>query len=179
MAQCSFFVSVFSLKMFLFCFISTIDSLTISSYVPLLYPLKTSEHQPFSDIFWGYRNETLDCNGWTTYKNPITRILVILIKISFRLLWSWDTCDIILKQMVIWKKKYLRTSTEKCPNKEFFSGSYFPLFRLNAEIYCVNLRIETKYGKIKTRENSVFGHFSHSALLENLRFWISMFYQTF
>ena len=126
MAQCSFFVSVFSLKLFLFWFISTIDSLTISSYVPLLYPLKTSEHQPFSDIFWGYRNQTLDCNEWTTYKNPITRILVILIKISFRLLWSWDTCDIILKQMVIWKKNTFAPPLKSVQIRSFFLVRIFP-----------------------------------------------------
>ena len=33
-----------------------------------------------------------------------------------------------------------------------FSGTYFP----------VNLRIHSEYGKIQTRKNSVFGHFSHS-----------------
>ena len=33
-----------------------------------------------------------------------------------------------------------------------FSGSYFPLFGLNTEIYSVNLRIQSKYGKIRTRK---------------------------
>ena len=33
------------------------------------------------------------------------------------------------------------------------SGPYFPVFGLNTEIYCVTRR---------TRNNSVFGHFSHS-----------------
>ena len=31
--------------------------------IPLLYPLKTSENQRFSDVFRGYRNGTLDENG--------------------------------------------------------------------------------------------------------------------
>ena len=31
-----------------------------------------------------------------------------------------------------------------------FSGPYFPVFRLNAEIYSINLRIQLKYGKIRT-----------------------------
>ena len=37
---------------------------------------------------------------------------------------------------------------EKCPNTEFFLS-----------------RILTEYGKIRTRKNSVFGHFSHGDLL--------------
>ena len=39
-------------------------------------------------------------------------------------------------------------------------------------LYCirieVNLRIQSKYRKIRTRNNSVFGHFSRSALLKVL-----------
>ena len=51
---------------------------------------------------------------------------------------------------------------EKCPNTEFFSGPYFPVFGLNAEIYGVNLHIHSEYRKRRTRKNSVFGHFSRS-----------------
>ena len=55
-----------------------------------------------------------------------------------------------------------------------FSDPYFPVFGLNTEIYSVNLRIQSKYRKIRTRKNSIFEHFSHSAslrkLLPNLRF---------
>ena len=42
------------------------------------------------------------------------------------------------------------------------SGPYFPVFGLNTEIYEVNLRIQSKYRKIRPRNNSVFGHFSRS-----------------
>ena len=42
------------------------------------------------------------------------------------------------------------------------SGSYFPVFGLNREIYGVNLRIQSEYKKIRTRNNFVFGHFSNS-----------------
>ena len=42
------------------------------------------------------------------------------------------------------------------------SGQYFPVSGLNTEIYGVNLRIQSKYGKIRTRKNSVFEHFSRS-----------------
>ena len=43
-----------------------------------------------------------------------------------------------------------------------FSGPYFPAFGLNTERYEVSLRIQSKYGEIWTRKNSVFGHFSRS-----------------
>ena len=43
------------------------------------------------------------------------------------------------------------------------SGPYFPVFGLNTEIYSINLRIQSEYRKIRTRNNSVFGHFSRSA----------------
>ena len=49
-----------------------------------------------------------------------------------------------------------------------FSGPYFPLFGLNTEINFVNLRIQSKYRKIRTRKYSVFGHFSHSATVSDL-----------
>ena len=43
-----------------------------------------------------------------------------------------------------------------------FSGSYFPVCGPNTEIYSVNLCIQSECRKIRTRKNSVFGHFSHS-----------------
>ena len=43
-----------------------------------------------------------------------------------------------------------------------FSVPSFPAFWLNTEIYSVNLRIQFEYGKIRTRRNTVFGHFSGS-----------------
>ena len=46
-----------------------------------------------------------------------------------------------------------------------FSGPYFPVFGLNTEIYSVNLCIQSKNGKIRTRKNSVFGHFLCSECL--------------
>ena len=42
------------------------------------------------------------------------------------------------------------------------SGPYFPVFGLNTEIYGVNLRIQSKYRTIRTRNNSVFGQFSRN-----------------
>ena len=43
-----------------------------------------------------------------------------------------------------------------------FPGPYFPVIGLNTAIYNENLRIQSEYGKTRTRKNSVFGHFSHS-----------------
>ena len=43
-----------------------------------------------------------------------------------------------------------------------FSCPYFPAFELNTERYFVSLRIQSECGKIRTRKNSVFGHFSRS-----------------
>ena len=46
-----------------------------------------------------------------------------------------------------------------------FSGPYFPVFGLNTDIYSVNLCSQSKNGKIRTRKNSVFGHFLCSECL--------------
>ena len=43
-----------------------------------------------------------------------------------------------------------------------FSGPYFPAFGPNTKRYGVSPRIQSEYGKIRTRKNSVFGQFSHS-----------------
>ena len=42
------------------------------------------------------------------------------------------------------------------------SGPYFPAFGLNTERYEASVCIQSEYGKIRTRNNSVFGHFSRS-----------------
>ena len=42
------------------------------------------------------------------------------------------------------------------------SGPYFPIFGLNTEKYSVSLRIKSEFRKIRTRNNSVFGHFPRS-----------------
>ena len=52
-----------------------------------------------------------------------------------------------------------------------FCDSYFPVFRLNTKI--VNIRIQSEYRKIRTRKNSVFGHFSRSEQLNVWKFQVS------
>ena len=54
---------------------------------------------------------------------------------------------------------------EKSPKYGVISGPNFPVFGLNTKIYGVNIRIQSEYRKIQTRNNSVFGHFSHSESL--------------
>ena len=43
---------------------------------------------------------------------------------------------------------------------------YFPVFGLNTERYFVSLYIHFESGEIRTRKNSVFGHFSQSVVEE-------------
>ena len=43
-----------------------------------------------------------------------------------------------------------------------FSGSYFPVFGLNTEIYGVNLRIQSENRKTRTRKSSLFRLFLRS-----------------
>ena len=56
---------------------------------------------------------------------------------------------------------------EKCPKRSFF-WSVFPRIRtekgeiLRISPYSVSLRIQSERWKIRTRKNSVFGHFSRS-----------------
>ena len=50
------------------------------------------------------------------------------------------------------------TLRKMCPNTELFLVHIF----LYLEIYSVNFRIQSEYRKIRTRNNSVFGHFSRS-----------------
>ena len=49
------------------------------------------------------------------------------------------------------------------------SGPYFPVFGLNTQIYEVNLIIQSKYRKIRTRNNSAFGHISRSECIKQQR----------
>ena len=49
-----------------------------------------------------------------------------------------------------------------------FSGPYFPVFGMNTKIYGINLRIQSKYGKIRTRETPYLDTFC--AVLSNSNF---------
>ena len=60
------------------------------------------------------------------------------------------------------RDRWLPITTWKVFKYSVFSGSYFLVFGVNTEIYSVNLCIQSEYEKIRTRKNSVFGHFLHS-----------------
>ena len=65
---------------------------------------------------------------------------------------SWPRKCKVCDNIIAWKgSKY-----------KVFSGPHFPVFGLNMDIYRVNLCIESEYRKIRTRKNSVYGHFSCS-----------------
>ena len=71
-------------------------------------------------------------------------------------------------QFLMQEKKSERTEISiawKVSKYKVFSCPYFSVFWLNTEIR-VNLRIQSKHGKIQTRKSSVFGYFSCS---ENLK----------
>ena len=48
----------------------------------------------------------------------------------------------------------------KLSKYEVFSAPHFPKLGLNTDRYLVSLCIQSECGKIQTRKNSVFGHFS-------------------
>ena len=59
--------------------------------------------------------------------------------------------------------QFLFDTARKVAKYGVISGPYFPVFGLNTEIYSSNVRIQSKYRKIRTRKNSVYGHFSRSS----------------
>ena len=62
-------------------------------------------------------------------------------------------------------KKHFNHEVTHCVKSVQIRGyfwSVFPVFGLNTKICEVNLRVPSKYKKMRTRNNSVFGHFSRS-----------------
>ena len=60
-----------------------------------------------------------------------------------------------------------RITAQKISKCGVFSCPYFPVFGLNTVIYLVKLSIHSKYGKIQTRKNTIFGHFLCSEFDQN------------
>ena len=56
-------------------------------------------------------------------------------------------------------------------------GPYFAALGLNTERYFVFLSIQSQYGKIRTRKNSVFGQFLRSVTLIKILKWIFILIQ--
>ena len=70
----------------------------------------------------------------------------------------------ILPIKEIWKsrtreKEILESNYAKSVPIGVFSGPYFLVFGLNAKIYSVNLHIQSKYGKIRTRKTPYLDSF--------------------
>ena len=61
----------------------------------------------------------------------------------------------------LWHNGTLASKKENLA-RTVISGPYFSVFGLSTEIYGVNLRILSENRKIRTRNNSVFGHFLRS-----------------
>ena len=80
-------------------------------------------------------------------KNHVKHVLLL---VHWKNLWC--SLSLIRNNVTAWKvSKY-----------GVISGLCFPIFGLTTEIFGVNLRIQSEYKKIRTRNNSVFGHFSRS-----------------
>ena len=87
---------------------------------------------------------------------------VIFAIMNFGLWWSWQfhqrwtalretrTNRKIKGRHLYWNSK--AKHCEKSVHILSFSGSHFLAFGLNTEIYRINIRIQFKYGKIKTRK---------------------------
>ena len=107
--------------------------------VPFLYPLKTSDNLWFSDVFRG----GIEKNYWHEMGQSIfpaiSKFSIFqLVGYSLKIIRNNRRLDIVLKLATY-------TLREKCPNTEFFL-----------------VRIQSESGKILTRKNYVFVHFSCS-----------------
>ena len=80
--------------------------------------------------------------------------------------------NVILYQCQRFKIKGLWVTAWKLFKYGVFSGPYFPAFGLNTKMYVVNLRIQSKYGKIRTRKNSVFRQFLCNESLTIFMQWV-------
>ena len=78
-------------------------------------------------------------------------------------------CEIFKNTFLQNTSRQLLVKVSKCG---VFSGPYFPVFGLNLENDGVNLRIQSKYRKIRTSKNSAVGKFSRSDdLMHNDEKW--------
>ena len=65
-------------------------------------------------------------------------------------------------QIKYFPKVITKVTAWKVSKYEVFSGPYFPAFGLDTERYGISLHIQSECGKIRTRKNIVFRHFSRS-----------------
>ena len=122
------------------------------------------------------------CQVIASYKSILLRKVDFLLKSGFQVvaffipLEVWYLVIIVVNFVYKWPRqlflgyhKIISDCTAwKLSKYGVFSGPYFLAFVINMEKYFVSLRIQPECGKIRTRKNSVFGHFSHSV---GLYFW--------
>ena len=95
---------------------------------------------------------------WISNEYPISRPKLIKIRVKYLRRDSYKM------PLQFWPRSLMRSSSlgEMCPNTKLILVRNFPVVTLNTEIYKVNLRSQSEYRKIRTRNNSVFRHFSCS-----------------
>ena len=105
------------------------------------YPQKTSK------VFWCFQGVSKEISG----------IKLVNDHAIWKIFWKFF--------MNCWftdKTFKISYTARKVPKYGVIYGPHFPVFGLNTEIYSVNLRIQSKYRKRRTRNNSAFGHVSRS-----------------
>ena len=116
--------------------------------VSILKTLSFETDRTFTDFFWFVWNQEPICVIWKTMANSMYAYCYD----SLIEHWDFSLLEHYRVSFTAWKvSKY-----------GIFSVPYFPVFGLNTE---VNLRIQSKCRKIRTRKNYVFGHFSCSVCI--------------
>ena len=100
-------------------------------------------------------------NGWL--KKSLNKLYIFLV---FLLLFSINK-QISIAVLIVFQGLYPCTiaikpishTAWKVSKYGVISGLHFALFGLNTEIYSVNLRIQSEYSEMRSRNNSVSGHF--------------------
>ena len=142
-----------------------------TTYIPsnfLLYLREYFINQKKNHIFitktdWNFCNRNLQSvafnrKSWKLLSSFFSTLILPLFKIFFRVIFYLAVAfqRLWFPKAVMWYPHF-RESKYKV-----FSGPYFPVFGLSTERYSVSLRIQSECEKIRTRKNSLFGHFSRS-----------------
>ena len=85
-----------------------------------------------------------------------------LVNLHYKLIWN-DLMPYSFYYAICYAT--VLTLCKKCLNKEFLLVHIFSVFRLDMDIYGVNLCIQSEYGKMPTRINSILVHLSGSVIL--------------
>ena len=97
-------------------------------------------------------------------KQPCSHFCTDLSETQFFIPFSIVKINFSIDGRNVWPNEMLQGVKEwhclKSVRVRSFSGLNFHGFELNTEIYSVNLRIRSKFGKMQTKKNSKYGHFS-------------------